>query len=145
MTEERLAELERLEQAATPGPWDCITQPERDCLISTEKPDADGRHHSIVFAPHGKGWDAIEWGIKARNVQCIVAARNALPELLAEIERLRKVGSEMVNAIEQWANGEAGWSTRLRAAQEAARPVLGMGLACRKPTEDFDAERRARG
>lgn len=84
-----------------------------------------------------KGVDEDGWLANIPNTDscagpfAVIASHNGTMEELRKLrsdnERLRKVGSEMVNAIEQWADGTAGWSTRLRAAQEAARPVLGMG------------------
>lgn len=67
MTEERLAELERLEQAATPGPWDTG-------MLSMERVPSNSE---------------TDWHQLGADEKLAVAARNGLPELLAEVRRLR--------------------------------------------------------
>jgi hypothetical protein len=62
-----LDELERLEREATPGPWDM-------CRFG---PD-------VVV--HGTGWS-----LYRHDREFVVAARNALPALLAELRALRVV------------------------------------------------------
>jgi hypothetical protein len=99
MTDElRLDELERLEQAATPGPWetsecDCA----RACKVNVS--DADG--YGIAL-----GWPYANIRTVLKNDQCanqsdaalIVAARNALPEL---IRRIRELEQELFDARDQ--------------------------------------------
>lgn len=79
ITEEQLAELERLEREATPGPW----------LVE------DKRGWWRVRGPGGVAFDDGS-ACNEYNAECdadtrdlIVAARNALPQLLAEVRRLR--------------------------------------------------------
>ena len=81
ITEEQLAELERLEREATPGPW----------LVE------DKRGWWRVRGPGGVAFDDGS-ACNEYNAECdadtrdlIVAARNALPQLLAEVRRLRAV------------------------------------------------------
>lgn len=95
ITDERLAELRALADAATPGPWGFanghaivrgleVTGRSSYCCISSiaEMADASDRedwseHEDYVFVePEADG-------------ELIVAAVNALPELLAEAERIR--------------------------------------------------------
>lgn len=75
LTPAELAELRRLHEAATPDPWTWSQPGERvvmrvgtaDYMDATHQPDSHG----------------------PANISLAVAARNALPRLLAEIERLR--------------------------------------------------------
>ena len=77
MTPERIAELRRIEQAGTPGEWDAIGN-----MLYV------GR---VVVPMLGM----------VSDVALIAATRNALPELLDEIERLnarlKEVGVEPTN------------------------------------------------
>ncbi len=74
VSEEEIAELERLSQEAAPGPWE-------------EHPNggriADARG---IPAACADGYSREE---RDRNRALIAAARNALPRLLAEVRRLR--------------------------------------------------------
>ena len=65
MTEERLAELEALAEAATQGPW--------TRRLGVVKADTDAK---------------ICHFIRSNNAAFIGAAREAVPELIAEIRRL---------------------------------------------------------
>ena len=85
LTEEQLAELEWLESAATPGPWrwwitDCHTRlgtDECDAAVASGFSNADdGVDHIAIFS---------------EDREVIVAARNLLPALLAEVRRLREL------------------------------------------------------
>lgn len=93
MTSEQLTELKRLDAAATPPPWKYDTAP-RDFL----------KAHGVEMEP--------------RTVQeitddlLIVATRNAMPELIAEIERLQ---------------GELRKQTELRAAADATADRMETG------------------
>ena len=74
ITGERIAELRRLHEAATPPPWlddggyRARRESDGECLY-------EGKH----FEAH-----------RSDNIELTVALRNALPALLAEIERLQK-------------------------------------------------------
>lgn len=101
MTPERLAEIRAAEQAATPGPWraehfeifaDCLHCGERGCE------DCDNQGGIIsdagwVIAPkmlaHSEG-DSLLW----EDAQFLALARTAVPELLAEVERLESFRRE---------------------------------------------------
>lgn len=71
MDEARLAELERLAGAATPGPWWYVL-----------------KFHS-VYASEGDACVTPYDGISSPNGHFIAAARTAVPALVAEIRRLR--------------------------------------------------------
>jgi hypothetical protein len=77
VSDKTLAELEELEQAATPGPWDLIENQGIQFRYEIYVPSAGG------ILPH-----YVDLGIEA-NASFIAAARNALPDLLAEIKHLR--------------------------------------------------------
>ena len=75
LTLEEIAELEKLEDAATEGPW--------------TKDSGGQRVDSQEFGVHPIGW--ITTSFNAQNDQAfIAAARNALPALLTEIKRNRE-------------------------------------------------------
>lgn len=76
MTDEQLAELERLEQAATPGPW-------------RVEYDVHGRLRRRE-TPSGR-WEAL----RVDDMRHAIRARNALPALIAEIRRLRARVTEL--------------------------------------------------
>lgn len=96
MTEERLQELERLEQAATPGPW--------------EVANGKKRHFCLADCAIVGGTDT-EYGLRCiakcndnfpeafADARLITAARNALPALLAEVKRLRESNDSLRNAL----------------------------------------------
>ena len=89
MTAAEIAELRKLEAAATPGPWGCARPDDVDgmeeCAIAVytaselaQKEDAP----SCIAAVNDN------WGEYQSNAALIAAARNALPRLLATIEAL---------------------------------------------------------
>jgi hypothetical protein len=86
MTPERLAELKALADAATPGPWEA-TNGSRAAIERVE-----GRvlvrhvHHDtmVILRP-----DGTRRAFAFEDLPFIAAARTAVPELLAEVERLR--------------------------------------------------------
>lgn len=77
MTPSRLAEIKALADAATPGPWRWFPNPHpNDETIETR----------IAF---GDPWTYSLWsGIRERDAAFIAASRTAVPELVAEVERL---------------------------------------------------------
>lgn len=84
MTDERLAELERLEQAAMPGPWTwCGADLYPDAGVEDER-----FAHQRLQRHDGVRITVLERGFVI-DLLLIVAARNALPELLAEVRRLQ--------------------------------------------------------
>ena len=77
ITEEQLAELERLEREATPGPWEL-----KDGMLTF--PPATDQDVARM-----SGASCCEW--IGATMPILVAARNALPQLIAEVRRLRAV------------------------------------------------------
>lgn len=84
MNEERLAELERLASVAKPRPWFVAWNGDGD--VSGVMPDPDAIHDGEVFFARN-----LERSGFADDCAYIVAACNAVPELLAEVRRLRGV------------------------------------------------------
>ena len=100
MTDERLAELERLANAATPGPWRVVEK-----RMKVRKSDggswtswvtkeiataARGEDDRVVGCEYSSlAHDAyLFWGSEA-DPEFVATARTAVPELLAEVRRLR--------------------------------------------------------
>lgn len=84
---DRLAELRQLEQNATPGPWVADTTEPHDCVIWSATEDFLCNVGSSNVVPVDA--PAILFNMDKRNAVCAVAARNALPELLDEVESLQ--------------------------------------------------------
>lgn len=98
VTEADLAELERLEKAATAAPWEV----RQDYYIGRPS-----RVHSLAEVKCGDVPAADTEQHKA-NAGVIAAARNALPKLLAEVRReraARREGAEAGPAVE-WVSGQ---------------------------------------
>lgn len=74
MTDEELARLEALAQAATPGPW------ERRFHDQNEVETRDGIRVATFNEARRDTW---------HNARFIAAARDAVPALVAEVRRLR--------------------------------------------------------
>lgn len=119
MTEEELTRLESLEKAATPGPWTAHFNRTGGDGVSFGKvcahvpPSSFAGAKSLIIATGfiDDYWSP-KWGPlpsqlsvdqNANNAEFLAAARNALPELIADIRRLR--------AERQTGIGRATWST----------------------------------
>lgn len=92
LTPERLVELRRIAEAATPGPWEVVG------LAGYGGPYA-------LRMPHrsGRTWYGVE-GIKRReDAEYFVAMnRNTVLALLDEIERLRREREVLAEAVMGW-------------------------------------------
>lgn len=80
LTDEEFSELERLEKAATPGPWEFGTAmccPDAGWISSTGGSVCPQSSAKLTHSMDA--WDA----------ELCTAARNALPSLLAEVRELR--------------------------------------------------------
>lgn len=94
-----LEELERLEKAATSGPWE------------TRLGDEFGKTDMLIMAPENPEPNAIEVVVRNKNpfdyidpeykanFDLIVALRNAAPELIAELRQARQALCDLVQAI----------------------------------------------
>ena len=87
VADERIAHLERLIEAASPGPWLIHSEPEVDFPPSIMKP------------LEGGGIDMIE-PLNPIDQQAAVECRNAAPLLIAEIRRLRAKNDQLEASIE---------------------------------------------
>lgn len=92
MTDEELAELERLCAAATPGPWYWNAEDEEmhtTVAVREEWPPGEWYDRTIVL--DGVWWNTGDAGVRASesDIAFIAAARTALPRLIAEVRRLR--------------------------------------------------------
>lgn len=77
--------LAALEAGATPGPWSSV-RTEPCCVIPHEE------HHDLYAGPPGGTGDNVACHTaNAADAACIVATRNALPALIAEV-RARRAG-----------------------------------------------------
>ena len=133
LTPERLAELRRIAEAATPGPWEVVG------LAGYGGPYA-------LRMPHrsGRTWYGVE-GIKRReDAEYFVAMnRNTVLALLDEIERLRRERDAALDVLGRedigdgakvegvrliLKGGDRGWPTR---ESERARLVAEVGECCR--------------
>lgn len=95
MTNEELAELKTLEQAATPGPWRGFFS----VGIDTQWFDVEARGEEVLSAEsepsfkmcHIDGHKALEEAVRQKraDVNFVAAARTAVPALIAEVERLQ--------------------------------------------------------
>jgi hypothetical protein len=111
MTPEQLDELDRLENAATPGPWEesagigdhfhirAICHENglegRWLLVGTTCPRERKDSIGMSFWPV-----TIDAEVDQANADLIAASRNALPALIAEVRRLRGILGNIVNVPE---------------------------------------------
>jgi hypothetical protein len=112
LTDAEAAELERLEKAATPGPWTFYKPSEfpRDWRVSRDGPAGELGHGSRDYigrftASHDRHWSgnggrALE-GPLLCDIEAMVAARNAPPKLLAERAALLREREEMEKRIKE--------------------------------------------
>lgn len=82
ITDAELGEWKALADAAAPGPWVVVGNPERDdCFV--------GMAWHAIDDEHGY-WELDSTVLTPDNVAFIAASRSAMPRLLAEVERLRE-------------------------------------------------------
>jgi hypothetical protein len=90
MDEHSLQELERLERAATPGPWRSSIEG-RDhtagdsAIFTVPDPRQSDSDIYVSIRVHDGGWHPVA----GADQDFIAAARNSIPALIAEIRRLR--------------------------------------------------------
>jgi predicted phage gp36 major capsid-like protein len=129
VTPERIAKLRALCEAATPGPW--------------ERLDLDGAPTPRV------GYRIVSGGIERSHIAAesrkdaalIAAARSALPEALAEIERLTKERDEAIRERQLDNDQDAAEIERLTAERDAAEAERDAARSGRSYFQDL-ADRR---
>ena len=86
ITQTEIDDMRRLHEAATPGPWEAATLSPKGLIPAIIQRDQDDWLPVAYFADeHGDG-EAVDM---EENRALIVAARNALPRLLAALEEAR--------------------------------------------------------
>lgn len=90
MTDERIAEIKAREQAATKGPWLCVFRGDGSGSVyeGTEEEYDDVALIDDARCPYIRGEVIYEDGVFAAH------ARQDIPDLLAEVERLRAIEAE---------------------------------------------------
>lgn len=89
MTPEKLSEWKKLAEAATEGPWKYNEHARDDNVFSGNRRIAD------VYGARIGGTEQ-----NAANATFIAAARTAVPELIAEVERLQRKNEELQGIID---------------------------------------------
>lgn len=95
LTDEQLAEWERLANEAMPGPWEC----------DYSSGSVNSCAPQFLLDDEGPLWVA-DYGSTAneQNGEFIAAAREAVPELIAEVRRLREQCKLLLDALDWHAN-----------------------------------------
>src|SRR5690606_22945170 len=95
LTDERLAELERLCAEATPGPWRTSREDMESYAL-----DESGEWGHVVYIYRPDGHRMPVFGERAReDARFIGAARAALPALIAEVRALRRVAEAALELL----------------------------------------------
>lgn len=89
--------IEKLEQAATPGPWEADTRDETDCVLWSRAAPKDEEHKEYVGSVGDGGWtdppkpdlETAAFDLQVEDCRLIAALRNAAPDMIAEIRALR--------------------------------------------------------
>ncbi len=96
-TPEGLAKLKALHEAATPGEWEirgtseiCVFGLNWACVAGAHNPRPADRPNDPLARAEPADIRNPRFDEACANAELIAAARNALPSLIAEIERLRK-------------------------------------------------------
>lgn len=119
LSEERINELKRLAEAATPGPWSADLRESWDMVVwgPPNPAQADDEHDGSDLVVN-IGETIVEVGSVSgseADTLLIVAMRNALPALLSELSRLREDAAR------------ANICTANAYAKEVSRPRRGAG------------------
>ena len=86
MTKERLQQLEALEQAATKGPWE---------VQDASNPDEDEPCYREIRGWTDESSDGTYLKLSVDDAAFVAESRTALPELIAEVRRLKAENSDM--------------------------------------------------
>jgi hypothetical protein len=97
MDKERLEELKKLCEDATPGPWEVDTnEPFTNDMVGVFSPTA--KMYAVLFRDQETEDDAEI--VSPSDAALIAASRTALPELIAEVEFLTKVAEQAIMSTE---------------------------------------------
>lgn len=95
MTKEELDELERLANAATPGPW----------VLVTSRVGPASPHHApkVDHAVMSNGGPVVAFGLHSQSAdpRFIAAAREAVPRLIARVRELEENLDEMEALLDE--------------------------------------------
>jgi hypothetical protein len=95
-TDDELARWRALTDAATPGPWVCDDRQPDDVVIWG--PDSVQHPDGHFLANVGTATPAFD--CDAANGAFIATAREAMPRLLAELARLRRIAAEALDELD---------------------------------------------
>lgn len=109
-----LSKLERLEKAATPGPWE---GPWGD-THTVAAFEGELNEHSLTRDPRGDAFPVTQY-THPNDAALIAVSRNALPELLrrlraAEVELAAWKAQGSAGTIRQWREDAERWRTAMR-------------------------------
>lgn len=118
MTEERLRELEALEQAATRGPWE---------VQDASNPDEDEPCYRGIRGWTDESSDGTYLKLSVDDAAFVAESRTALPELIAEVRRLQAEQTfvrSMLDSVEEGCVSPAEFYARIaRATTEDIRAL----------------------
>lgn len=100
MTPERIAELDALEKAATPAPWigDRHDGTVKYCIMGGE--DRKYRVYNVDCKAPDLEVDQYDYKVYGEeDTDLTMAARNALPELLADLKRYRAALEQIARVV----------------------------------------------
>lgn len=117
ISNEQLAEWERLANEATPGPWYAYVKTEASVAIIKD-PDDDSDDGSHIRVTENRYYDAIAskktfedvctcGNVEEKDIAFIAAAREAVPALIAEVRRLQSENDKYYNTMMQTNNKAA--------------------------------------
>lgn len=129
LTPERLAELERLEKAATPGPWVFeVSGKLQDGSITSGMCSEDG---CTIFSSNNRYYGSASPSVQ--NVDFIAALRNAAPTLLREVSRLREENAKLAKELQDYKDGA---SAEAFHGDEARDEVVNLAEECERLREE---------
>lgn len=96
-TAEQIAELTRLHEAATPGPWDVAWHAQRKPIAKAASTEHEGK-------PFGLYGDAMEPVNTDVDLELAAALRNSLPSILSDLSRLAELEA-IVDKLPKTADG----------------------------------------
>jgi hypothetical protein len=141
LSEERLAEITALEAAATAGPWHTA----REAGTSSYPPDFVANW----VGEHMQGVGTFDTGVGEQaeaDLEFILDARTAVPQLLAEVARQRKIINRLTNGA-----GDGARRVRMYETASGTWKVRWLfdgnrkGTACATETEARDLVDRLKG